>query len=138
MKTSSEYSLQDDVEDVTPKAPSANRFNFRMWDKSRGQMGFQQYYCHAYIESPDPDVIVMQSTGLVDKCGKEIYEGDIYSFKNQWMSKAENWVVSWCDLRACFLLDGLPFPDQCDEGIHLEDRCEIIGNIYENPELVRR
>jgi hypothetical protein len=68
--------------------------------------------------------ILMQYTGLKDKNGKEIYEGDIV------------------DVTKC---DGIPhklFEIKWDKGgfypltlYYLE--CQVIGNIYENPELLK-
>ena len=75
------------------------------------------------------NAIVMQFTGLTDKNGKEIYEGDILvtrKFAPVEVSKG-NFFVNWGD-----------WPDwSWDEMVsdHMR-RIEIIGNIYENPELL--
>lgn len=71
----------------------------------------------------------MQSTGLKDKDGVEIYEGDI--IKN---SYDEIYTVKWFD--AAFYLEekyngGFDYHE-----LHLEDNKKVIGNIYENPELL--
>ncbi|OJH01702.1 hypothetical protein BL313_03215 [Staphylococcus hominis] len=71
----------------------------------------------------------MQSTGLKDKNGTEIYEGDI--IKN---SYDEIYTVKWFD--AAFYLEekyngGFDYHE-----LHLEDNKKVIGNIYENPELL--
>jgi hypothetical protein len=78
----------------------------------------------------EPDVKeIMQYTGLYDKNGKEIYEGDVVEFKYANMKKLKRaeiqwgtggfWVVGWYNK----LSDYKAF--------------EIIGNIYENPELLK-
>ncbi|MDS3874868.1 YopX family protein [Staphylococcus hominis] len=119
---------------------------FRAWDKD-----------HKYMEYTDRNLIVsfgdngnvdatdlsniystcngmqnfelMQSTGLKDKNGTEIYEGDIV--KNIY---DEIYVVKWFD--AAFYLEekyngGFDYHE-----LHFEDNKKVIGNIYENPELL--
>jgi len=72
--------------------------------------------------------VVMQYTGLKDKNGKEIYEGDILS-PVEVLHGEGNQVVSYCaegGYSGFVTSGGLQF-DECDK---------IIGNIYENPELL--
>lgn len=75
---------------------------------------------------------LMQYTGLKDKNGKEIYEGDIVG------DKEIKWVVKWNIHRMGFSL--YPTTEQLyDEmPINVDNKLgfEIIGNIYENPELI--
>ena len=73
------------------------------------------------------DYELMQFTGLKDKNGKEIYEGDIVI---DWNTGVKNehgkpYVISYEEL---WTVESL-FPDQFPI-------IEIIGNIYENPELL--
>lgn len=76
-------------------------------------------------------VEVTQFTGLRDKHGKEIYEGDI-------LKCGENIVVvSWHDNFGSFCVSksGWMYSHFFGEGINAKE-CEILGNIYENPELL--
>lgn len=66
------------------------------------------------------DLIVMQFTGLKDKNGKEIYEGDIYQTFIE--GNRPIFIVEF--INGGFSVAGL-----------LED-IEVIGNIYENPDLL--
>ncbi|MDN5025097.1 YopX family protein [Streptococcus sp. SO4] len=79
------------------------------------------------------EIILMQSTGLHDKNGKEIFEGDIVDYKGR---KA---LVSWHGSYASFIyrfVDELQKRNAEWNPLYLAYmRCEIIGNIYENPEL---
>ena len=87
-------------------------------------------------------LVIMQSTGLLDKNGREIFEGDIVKrykspfFVAEWEYQIETVVKR----EACLLLDkkfgknsatmrfGSPFAKS--------DLLEVIGNVYENPELL--
>lgn len=75
---------------------------------------------------------IMQFTGLRDKNGYEIYEGDIV--KNSW---GEIGVIKFED--ACFEVDWGKNSD-CDDLAELsyKEKIEVIGNIYENPEFLKR
>ncbi|MCK9369525.1 YopX family protein [Candidatus Dojkabacteria bacterium] len=74
------------------------------------------------------DIEIMQYTGLKDKNGKEIYEGDILKCGN-----VEKFEVKWIVTEhKCFVQYG--YPDT--HNFHCSHWCEVIGNIYENPELI--
>ena len=72
------------------------------------------------------DSIIMQHTSLKDKNGKEIYEGDLNQDKG---------VVIWNESDASFCWDykGIEVMPMGEEN----EWCEVIGNIYENPELIK-
>lgn len=84
------------------------------------------------------DLNLMQSTGLFDKSGKEIYEGDAVQFED-------------CYEASDFLYINTGIIEWCQGGFHITNRhsvtmedlldgdsldVEIIGNIYENHELL--
>lgn len=78
-----------------------------------------------------PETPVMQFTGLLDKTGKEIYEGDIIK------AGEDKMLLRWSEVYASFVLrkEGWAFSHFFGEACSPED-CEIIGNIHENPELL--
>lgn len=93
----------------------------------------------------DPDMIVMQYTGLKDKNGKEIFEGDIFTFKCNHCRNIHRAKIIWIEDLACWGLDDgkqqsplqspLSYSDMVVVGlISIE---EVIGNIWENPELLK-
>ena len=71
------------------------------------------------------DSILMQFTGLKDKNGKEIFEGDVLQNIGD-----RNWIeaVEWSKVRPMFS----PF----QRITSVDSAWKIIGNIYENPELL--
>lgn len=105
---------------------------FRAWDKKEKKMCIP--HLSMFLEknnnfSEDNNLVLMQFTGLLDKNGKEIFEGDIISFGQN--SRRVNWVGA-----------GFWLIDFCGNGIDIEPtfneikNWKIIGNIYENPELL--
>ena len=77
---------------------------------------------------------LMQSTGLVDKNGKEIYEGDIIRYKGFFDTiRFINYNLQLGRLVASYIND---ITDYCDFNREWISKYEVIGNIYENKELL--
>ena len=111
-------------------------------------------YCYDFDE-----IELMRSTGLQDKNGKEIFEGDILKFNDEWNEYChEGYVdgsvegvncVEVVKGEACFEFGKTRYPES-SLFIHMEDEhlsfaelvndkdfeFKIIGNIYESPELL--
>lgn len=77
------------------------------------------------------DIVLMQSTGLIDKTGKEIFEGDILGTEDGLLNGVVNFNTDlgmWTNS----LIRYNNFERLCN----IADSREIIGNIYSNPELL--
>lgn len=83
---------------------------------------------------------VGQYTGLTDKNGRKIFEGDIVRRSNRNGQKTISYVVEWCSDCCMFVLDCIDFDMEFDMDftVYYGNEFEIIGNIHDNPELVRK
>ena len=112
---------------------------FRAWDKScdkmRGENGIKDCFSLRSDGVYNDDYILMQFTGLKDKNGKEVYEADIV------IHDGEKIVVNY-GIQSVDAFEGAGFNlwsfyGQKLGGFRLQSEIEIIGNIYENPELLK-
>lgn len=139
---------------------------FRAWDKQGKEM-FRAVMLSqmgdALIASGrggsaeiDKDTILMQFTGLLDKNGFEIYEGDVVLIPDEETEKVtdegqgptdpynhfsiveyENGTFKFRIKESCDIIrEGLYSYDEIDEQVGCSE-LEIIGNVWENPELIK-
>jgi uncharacterized phage protein (TIGR01671 family) len=83
------------------------------------------------------EIELMQSTGLKDKNGKEIFEGDILGIETD--EGILNVNIFWDDKHALFMFESEIHNEKELLAELVEDNTysfEILGNIYENPELL--
>ncbi len=120
---------------------------FRAWDKKNKIMTYSPINCinfdgqlllndGQYYDIEKTDYVLMQFTGLLDKNGKEIYEGDIVCWT--FNEKQKNQIVYH---EGCFgHLNLTGINKEHSEFIPINKvRAEymiVCGNIYQNPELL--
>lgn len=125
-----------------------DRFNFRVYSYEQKRM------IHSWDYTSKRDFLygalidhrffgkglfrTMQSTGLKDKNGKLIYEGDIIKVHTQGDILINYGVVFWNYKEARFLRTSnlINIDKQNGQSFWYNNSIEIIGNIYENPELL--
>lgn len=141
-----------------------DRFRFRIFDKKHKQLtkNFTKIVfdyenevvrilckkAEHWLDIPMSECTVQQCTGLKDKDGNLIFEGDIVEYINEEEAFCGDeeilnckFVVKWSGWQACFFFDGLSRDEEyefnctCDEPKNV---FKIIGNIFANPELLEK
>jgi hypothetical protein len=126
------------------------KIKFRVWDGDRNEMieweelrgvgGWDSVL--EPCPSMSPSLFLMQFTGLYDKNGKEIYEGDILTDHEEYDGGKETRLVCKIgeteDKRYGVMLNYYWTEKECCAAIITDfEYLEVIGNIYKNPELVK-
>lgn len=106
--------------------PSSDGLSFKPKFLLNGEWGV-----HGFLQRPEMGFIVQQFTGLLDKNNKEIFEGDVLQYQSS-DPKFSKTLVRWTreeeDNHPGFVVYG----SYCQFG-----EPEVIGNIFENPELLK-
>jgi uncharacterized phage protein (TIGR01671 family) len=119
---------------------------FRAWDKALNRWlsfddGDDVHYDYSMIKNSEhgwylhiesgEDIVLMQYTGLKDKNGKEIYEGDLL----KWQDSEDIYEVMWKDFKWVTRWWGESGIIAQYPGFY-DTKWNIVGNLYENPELI--
>ena len=119
---------------------------FRVWDKretkgmSTRNMLYDAQLHHFWQDFVDyPGYELMQYTGLTDKNGKEIYEGDIVQYNQNSSYDNMDFITKWSDDKLGFIFQSNSGEQLVNQTPHLNrfKHLEVVGNIFENSELLK-
>ena len=117
--------------------PSSDGLSFKPKFLLKGEWGV-----HGFLQRPEMGFVVQQFTGLLDKNNKEIFEGDIVEFYSGYPNQNDN---SFYKSKAEVKFENGAFwprpilehnDDDTWYNYELKD-LKVIGNIFENPELLK-
>lgn len=125
-----------------------DRFKFKIFDRVNNIFlnDYSKLYCISVngdimsINKLDGNVtclsydnfILMQSTGLVDKNGTEVFEGDIIKDSNNYIFK-----IYYNQEKCCFMAENKEYFTDMNICAGFIKSKEVIGNIYENKDLIK-
>ena len=120
-----------------------NNIKFKAWDIKKN-MWVNDFLidpdngdllCSGYLDlNLNDDLELMQYTGLKDKDGKEIYEGDVLRWYPNRPVNHIDVIICWDEHTASFSFGAWydhEFPDPSEDSL-------VIGNIYDNPEPLEK
>ena len=129
-----------------------NRFKFRVWDKLAKRMIYphndnQQHFIidlngrfhNLQNGSGGDDYVIQQYTGLTDKNGNLIFEGDIVQYNQNSSYDNMDFIAKWGDDKLGFIFQSNSGEQLVNQTPHLNrfKHLEVVGNIFENPELLK-
>lgn len=149
--SNSELSADNGTKPTVVGNPSLSQreIKFRLYDKLKKEIVFDDFHvfgevtlfnaigAYAYETKGEKsslerynDFEIMQYTGLKDKNGKDIYEGDVLKYINPYSSDDN-------DLFFVSFFEGAFVSDDNKEKLsEVNEVSEIVGNVFENPELL--
>ena len=117
----------------------SREIKFRAWDgrkiiQSYAHIGSSGRMYTSHTPNPEPDYIVMQYTGLKDRHGVEIYEGDVIDITR---AGGDRGYVPVVFREGIFCLYVKYWVDEYYPlNTYASEHYEVIGNVYENPDLL--
>ena len=116
------------------------QLKFKFWDKSKNEFVKNLMIKESGgVASSNPENYdILQFTGLLDKQGVEIYEGDIVKIGlNRSRFKDDIATIKYKKNYAAFRICSVDFECEDSESFPIQYRIEVIGNIHENADLLK-
>ncbi len=120
------------------------KLKFRIWDEKYNTWVNDPLFMYPKTDFIHQGAVTQQWTGLIDKNGKDIYEGDFINFSiNYTIDSSDPDIVTWrnqevhySDEHAGFFF-GYKYEFQMLDKI-LPETLEVVGNKFENPDLANK
>lgn len=118
------------------KGPMTREIKYRCYSKRNGMNYNNTYFILALSAHYNGrgDDLFMQYTGLNDKNGKEIYEGDCLLARDLYGEYSGS--IEWWNDRWTLAYKGKIDGTKQNQSLMTVQSPEVIGNIYQNPELL--
>ena len=114
----------------------SREIKFRIWDKIN-RMWLRCFNVNLFDIGDLPNVELMQYTGVKDKNGKEIYEGDIVKYKFPYDTRLKHISpVKFLETEVSFGIKDIYGNEIPLYTISANNYFEVIGNIYKNKNLL--
>jgi uncharacterized phage protein (TIGR01671 family) len=143
-KNTGKFECANEKPIITP-----SKLNFRSWDHQTKIFSyFDLRNSMGHLPTDIPDSQISQSSGLLDKNAREIYEGDILCQYPDYVDSLGGQISPTIGKVyfefGCFYFDKLPLNEfiesefSASKEFPLLEKIEIIGNVFENPSLLNK
>ena len=127
---------------------------FRVWDVKNKKFLPESYfailgngklivtisgYYNDFTNTNQDDYVVQQYTGLTDKNGNLIFEGDIVQYNQNSSYDNMDFIAKWSDDKLGFIFQSNSGEQLVNQTPHLNrfKHLEVVGNIFEHSELLK-
>ena len=131
-----------------------NRIKFRVWDVKNKKFLPESYfailgngklivtlsgYYNDFTNTNQDDYVIQQYTGLTDKNGNLIFEGDIVQYNQNSSYDNMDFIAKWSDNKLGFIFQSNSGEQLVNQTPHLNrfKHLEVVGNIFEHENLLK-